>query len=326
MTSANKQQKKQPQQQPQQPQAQQPEAQAAAQQPLSVREQFLASAKKYKLQVELKTEHGAEYVEKLRQNSITFGVGDAGTGKTFLAVAVAVLELMEGKVDKIIVGRPAVEATERLGFLKGSAEQKIAPYMVPIYDALDVLFNGNVPRNVMDSIEIAPLGFLRGRTFRSAFVLLDESQNSTLEQMKMLLTRPGEGTKYAITGDPTQVDLDKTTAGSGLVDAMRILKGKEGIAVQTFDKTDVVRSKLAQIVVDAFEEEAKRRQSQPKTLREVFHAFSWRTWFTGLLHREKPQAAAPGGNVVPFPAPGTQNTQQNQPSKPVMSTTAKLGG
>jgi len=199
----------------------------------------------------------ATYMDLLGKHEMVFGIGPAGTGKTYLAVAQAVAMLQAGKVERIVLSRPAVEAGERLGFLPGDLKEKVDPYMRPLYDALGDMMPGEqvVRRMGTGEIEIAPLAFMRGRTLSHAFVILDEAQNTTPVQMKMFLTRMGEGTRMAITGDLSQVDLPVGTR-SGLRDALDTLEGVAGIGVCRFDKRDVVRHPLVARIVDAYEQRA----------------------------------------------------------------------
>ena len=199
----------------------------------------------------------AAYMEALARSEMTFGIGPAGTGKTYLAVAQAVAMLQAGKVDRIVLSRPAVEAGERLGFLPGDLKEKVDPYLRPLYDALNDMMPGEqvVRRMTSGEIEVAPLAFMRGRTLAHAFVILDEAQNTTPVQMKMFLTRMGEGTRMVITGDLTQVDLPAGTR-SGLRDALDTLEGVTGITVCRFDKRDVVRHPLVARIVDAYDQRA----------------------------------------------------------------------
>ena len=196
----------------------------------------------------------ASYVRALHENDLVFGLGPAGTGKTYLAVAVAVAHFLEGRVDKIILSRPAVEAGERLGFLPGDMKEKVDPYMQPLYDALnDFLPARQVVKMIDDrQIEIAPLAFMRGRTLSHAFVILDEAQNATTMQMRMFLTRLGEGSCMAINGDTTQIDLPKGVL-SGLVEAERVLHGVEGIGFTRFTAKDVIRHPMVAKIVRAYE-------------------------------------------------------------------------
>jgi phosphate starvation-inducible PhoH-like protein len=196
-----------------------------------------------------------KYVEAIRHHDITLGVGPAGTGKTYLAMAMAISSLKEEKVARIILTRPAVEAGEALGFLPGDLYEKINPYLRPLYDALyDMLPMEEVQKNIEKGIiEIAPLAYMRGRTLNHAFIILDEAQNSTSEQMLMFLTRLGNNSKAVITGDPSQVDLPAHKR-SGLIEAMRILRSVEGIAIMQFQKRDVIRHALVQRIIAAYEE------------------------------------------------------------------------
>ena len=198
------------------------------------------------------------YVEAIRQNEMVFGLCPAGTGKTYLAVALAVSMYKQGLIDRMIFTRPAVEAGENLGFLPGDMQEKIDPYLRPIYDALHDAMPGDQITKKIDNgdIEIAPLAFMRGRTLKNAFVVLDEAQNTTSMQMKMFLTRMGEGSRMVITGDPSQVDL-KTGVHSGLKEAHTILKGVDGVAFVEFTAKDVVRHKLVSRVVKAYEDHKK---------------------------------------------------------------------
>jgi phosphate starvation-inducible PhoH-like protein len=197
----------------------------------------------------------ATYMEMLAEHEMVFGVGPAGTGKTYLAVAQAVAMLMAGKVDRIVLSRPAVEAGERLGFLPGDLKEKVDPYLRPLYDALHDMMPGDQVTKRMGTgeIEVAPLAFMRGRTLAHAFVILDEAQNTTPVQMKMFLTRMGEGTHMVIAGDLTQVDLPNGVR-SGLRDALETLEGVPGLAVCRFDKRDVVRHPLVARIVDAYDQ------------------------------------------------------------------------
>lgn len=207
-----------------------------------------------KKQVEPRTDAQKAYVRSLFQNEMAFGIGPAGTGKTYIAVAVGVTMLIGGHVEKIILSRPAVEAGERLGFLPGDMKDKIDPYMQPLYDALnDFLPQKQLAKLMEDKrIEIAPLAFMRGRTLSNAFVVLDEAQNATTMQMKMFLTRLGQGSRMVITGDRSQVDLPRGTT-SGLHDAERILAGVKGVSFNYFTSKDVVRHPLVARVIEAYE-------------------------------------------------------------------------
>lgn len=194
------------------------------------------------------------YLEEIQAHDMVFGIGPAGTGKTYLAVAQAVAALVARQVERIVLARPAVEAGERLGFLPGDIQEKVDPYLRPLYDALyDLLDFEKVSRLVeRNAIEIAPLAFMRGRTLNDAFVIVDEAQNTTSEQMKMVLTRMGFGSKLVVTGDVTQIDLPAGRV-SGLVEATEVLAGVKGISFVLFDEKDVVRHRLVQAVVRAYE-------------------------------------------------------------------------
>lgn len=196
-----------------------------------------------------------KYLKALSENTITFGIGVAGTGKTYLAVAMAVQMFLEKKVDSIILTRPVVEAGEKLGFLPGDIKEKIDPYLQPLYDALyDMLPYDNIERYITTrELQLAPLAFMRGRTLANAFVILDEAQNVTIPQMKMFLTRLGQGSRMAITGDLTQIDLPLSSP-SGLIDAIEKLKHLKEIAIVKFESKDVVRHPLTKKIIDAYEQ------------------------------------------------------------------------
>jgi phosphate starvation-inducible PhoH-like protein len=210
--------------------------------------------------IKAKTAGQQLYTEKIRKNTIVFGVGPAGTGKTFLAVAMAVKALREKQVSRVILTRPAIEAGEKLGFLPGDLQSKIDPYLRPLYDALyEMLGVENYQRLVEKQvIEIAPLAYMRGRTLDDSFIILDEAQNATSEQMKMFLTRLGFGSKAVITGDPSQTDLGYGQK-SGLSDATKILAGIEDIAIHRFTDRDVVRHRLVQKIILAYEADEQNR-------------------------------------------------------------------
>jgi phosphate starvation-inducible PhoH-like protein len=193
------------------------------------------------------------YVDGIRNNTVTFGIGPAGTGKTYLAIALAVAALSEREVARIILTRPAVEAGERLGFLPGDLQAKVDPYLRPLFDALHDMLDADRLASHMDKgmIEIAPLAFMRGRTLNDSFIILDEAQNTSPEQMQMFLTRLGFGSRVVVTGDITQIDLPRGQR-SGLVNVMRILEGVPDIAFVRFDDADVVRHKLVQRIVNAY--------------------------------------------------------------------------
>ena len=235
---------------------------------VDLREYFLRRSLRpsAKRQVVAKSLNQRRYLDAIEQHDIVFGVGPAGTGKTYLAMAQAVSFLVSKKVSRIILARPAVEAGEKLGFLPGDLQEKVNPYLRPLYDALyDMLEAERVERYLeRGTIEIAPLAFMRGRTLNDAFVILDEAQNTTSEQMKMCLTRLGFGSKAVVTGDITQIDLPAGRV-SGLIEALRVVSRIEGIACVMFDEQDVVRHKLVQQIVRAYAEfEAAGRDVVPQ--------------------------------------------------------------
>ena len=211
--------------------------------------------------VKPKTLGQKKYVDSIRNNTITLGAGPAGTGKTYLAVAMAVKAFRAKEVNRIILTRPAVEAGEKLGFLPGDLQQKVDPYLRPLYDALFDMLGAESFQKYQErgSIEVAPLAYMRGRTLDDSFIILDEAQNTTREQMKMFLTRLGFGSKIVVTGDVTQIDLPDGKK-SGLVDAMRILKNVDDIAINIFTEKDVVRHKLVQDIIKAYEKQEERKK------------------------------------------------------------------
>jgi len=206
-----------------------------------------------------KSPNQRHYIEAIRDNDLVFGIGPAGTGKTYLAVAMAITLLNEKRIQRILLCRPAVEAGERLGFLPGDIAAKVDPYLRPLYDALyDMLEPDRIERLIeRGTIEVAPLAFMRGRTLNDAFIILDEAQNTTPEQMKMFLTRIGLDSKAVVTGDVTQIDLPAQKT-SGLVEAQEVVAGIPGIAVVPFDKSDVVRPPIVQRIVAAYDERVRR--------------------------------------------------------------------
>ncbi len=210
-------------------------------------------------QIKCKTLGQKKYVRALKKSTVVFGVGPAGTGKTYLAVAMAVLAFKNKEVDKIILTRPAVEAGEKLGFLPGDLQNKVDPYLRPLYDALQEFFGLETYRNLMErgAIEVAPLAYMRGRTLNNAYIILDEAQNCSIEQMKMFLTRLGEGSRAVITGDITQIDLPKERK-SGLIHAIGVLRDVEGIRVIQLTHKDVVRHELVQRIIQAYERSEKQ--------------------------------------------------------------------
>ena len=238
-------------------------AQIAEDRAYSLRDYFTRSrfSPAGKKQVAPKSAMQRKYVEAIQQRDIVFGIGPAGTGKTYLGVAMAVQALMQKQVNRIVLARPAVEAGEKLGFLPGDLQEKVDPYLRPLYDALFDLVDYERVTRLLEKrvIEVAPLAFMRGRTLSDAFVILDEAQNTTSEQMKMFLTRIGFGSKAVITGDVTQIDLP-TGKRSGLVEAERVLAGVEGIEFVYFSDRDVVRHKLVQMIIKAYETHTKKSE------------------------------------------------------------------
>lgn len=214
-----------------------------------------------KKQVAPKSANQRKYIQAIQEKDVVFGIGVAGTGKTYLAVAMAVQALMQKQVNRIVLARPAVEAGEKLGFLPGDLQDKVDPYLRPLYDALFDLIDYERATRLLEKrvIEVAPLAFMRGRTLSDAFIILDEAQNTTSEQMKMFLTRIGFGSKAVITGDVTQVDLP-TGKRSGLIEAERILANLDDIEFIYFTDKDVVRHKLVQLIIRAYEEQGKKSQ------------------------------------------------------------------
>ncbi len=212
-----------------------------------------------KKSVSAKTVNQRKYIEALQTNDLTFGIGVAGTGKTYLAVAAAVQALFSKQVDRIVLTRPAVEAGEKLGYLPGDLQDKVDPYLRPLYDALFDLVDQEKVTKMLEKriIEIAPLAFMRGRTLANSFIILDEAQNTTNEQMKMFLTRIGFGSRAVVTGDKTQIDLPRGQK-SGIIQAENILQNIEGIEFCYFSDKDVVRHKLVQMIVRAYEENTSR--------------------------------------------------------------------
>ena len=211
-------------------------------------------AKTTKSSVTAKTIKQNEYLEALYNKQIVFGIGPAGTGKTYLAVAAAVAQLLEGKYDRIILSRPAVEAGEKLGFLPGDMKEKVDPYLRPFYDAIyELLPMDEAMRKIQSSmIEIAPLAFMRGRTLSNAFVILDEAQNATSTQIKMFLTRCGKNSRMVVNGDPSQIDLPKHI-GSGLIDSIHALEQLSEVEITKFSKKDIVRDEIVSKIIDAYD-------------------------------------------------------------------------
>ena len=219
-------------------------------------------------QIKCKTVGQQAYVDAIKKDTVVFGVGPAGTGKTYLAVCMAVAAFKSRQVEKIILTRPAVEAGEKLGFLPGDLHEKVDPYLRPLYDALQELLGLETYVKLMErgAIEVAPLAYMRGRTLSNAFIILDEAQNTTKEQMKMFLTRLGEGSKMVVTGDVTQIDLDGKD--SGLVHATKVLENVEGISVCKLTAKDVVRHPLVMRIIRAYEKDADAKEKTKKTAEE----------------------------------------------------------
>ncbi len=219
-------------------------------------ETLLISARKKAIQA--RTENQQKYVEAIRNNDIVFGMGPAGTGKTYLAMAMAIAALRNGEVERLILTRPAVEAGEKLGFLPGDLQDKVDPYLRPLYDALYDMVEYEKLQKLFQTrvVEVAPLAYMRGRTLSNAFIILDEAQNTSPEQMKMFLTRMGNGSKIVVTGDGTQIDLP-TGKNSGLLEIQRILSKVKGIEFITFTPKDVVRHRLVQSIVEAYNQHEK---------------------------------------------------------------------
>ena len=215
--------------------------------------------------VKPKTIGQKQYVDAILKDTVTIGVGPAGTGKTYLAVAAAVAAFRDKQVNRIILTRPAVEAGERLGFLPGDLQSKVDPYLRPLYDALFDMLGAETYNKYLErgSIEVAPLAYMRGRTLDDSFIILDEAQNTTLPQIKMFLTRMGRNAKFIVTGDVTQIDLPRRS-DSGLTRAMEILRGVEGIGIVEFDKRDIVRHQLVKYIVDAFDKYAGDTRREPE--------------------------------------------------------------
>ena len=213
-------------------------------------------------QVKCKTLGQKKYVDAIKKNTCVFGIGPAGTGKTYLAVAMAVVALKNKDVERIVLTRPAVEAGEKLGFLPGDLQQKVDPYLRPLYDAINEMMGAEAFQRLIErqAVEVAPLAYMRGRTLNDAFIILDEAQNTTSEQMKMFLTRMGTGSKMVITGDITQIDLPGIRK-SGLVEALEVLRGVEDIAMVTLTHKDVVRHELVQAIVKAYEKHSGRKEN-----------------------------------------------------------------
>lgn len=254
------------------------------------------------------------YIDAIRRFDIVFGIGPAGTGKTYLAMAMAVADLMKHKVSRVVLTRPAVEAGEKLGFLPGDLAEKINPYLRPLYDALYDMVDFDRASKMIErgTIEVAPLAFMRGRTLNDSFVILDEAQNTTSEQMKMFLTRLGYGSKAVITGDVTQIDLPTGTR-SGLKEAQRILRGIEGISFSFFSEKDVVRHRLVQDVILAYErahDEQERFEKEKREQRRLRAQARYDNRHFGQSPRSEPEQTA---NLGPHdPAPSATDAGRTQ--------------
>ncbi len=264
------------------------------------------------------------YIDAIRRFDIVFGIGPAGTGKTYLAMAVALAELMKHKVSRVVLTRPAVEAGEKLGFLPGDLAEKINPYLRPLYDALHDMVDFDRASKMIErgTIEVAPLAFMRGRTLNDSFVILDEAQNTTSEQMKMFLTRLGYGSKAVITGDITQIDLPAGTR-SGLKEAHQILQHIDGIKFVFFSEKDVVRHRLVQDVITAYEraqEEKERAEQERKALRRSRAQARYDDrglWQGARGEPDRVTAVGPDGSAAPEPDAGrTQPRPSDGPGDP----------
>lgn len=220
--------------------------------------------------IRCKTLGQREYVRAIKRNTLTFGIGPAGTGKTYLAMAMAVTALKNKEVERIVLTRPAVEAGEKLGFLPGDLSQKVDPYLRPLYDAMFEMLGAETCQRMQERgvIEVAPLAYMRGRTLSDAFIILDEAQNTTTEQMKMFLTRMGFRSKIVVTGDPSQIDLPRGKS-SGLIEAVQALEGVEDISVISLTYQDVVRHELVQAIVQAYDAYARQAKEEGYRAREV---------------------------------------------------------
>jgi phosphate starvation-inducible PhoH-like protein len=274
-----------------------------------------------------KTVNQRRYIEAIERNDLVIGVGPAGTGKTYLAVAMAISALMSKRVSRIILTRPAVEAGERLGFLPGTLQEKVDPYLRPLYDALHDMLEPEKVEKLLERaiIEVAPIAFMRGRTLNDSFIILDEAQNSTPEQMKMVLTRQGFGSKMVVNGDVTQIDLPPGRR-SGLLDALDVLRGVDGISFVNFDDRDVVRHSLVQRIVRAYEKyneligagrqlTLRLAENAPEVPPDAVAASLDAAPSAGAaasLQNVAPQVSSPGASPVtspvapPAPSPGTQ--------------------
>jgi phosphate starvation-inducible PhoH-like protein len=253
--------------------------------------------------VQPKSPNQRRYLEAIEQYDMVFGVGPAGTGKTYLAVAMAISALLNKQVNRIILARPAVEAGERLGFLPGTLQEKIDPYLRPLYDALfDMLEPERVERYLEKNIiEIAPIAFMRGRTLNDSFVILDEAQNTTSEQMKMFVTRLGFNSKAVITGDVTQIDLPSARR-SGLIEAVEILQSVNGLAFVHFDESDVVRHHLVQRIIRAYDEHKVRLAEQQLSLLEPKSEPRSESKFEPKFEpKSEPKSGAPQANITDAP-------------------------
>jgi phosphate starvation-inducible PhoH-like protein len=264
------------------------------------------------------------YIDAIRRFDIVFGIGPAGTGKTYLAMAMAVADLMKHKVSRVVLTRPAVEAGEKLGFLPGDLAEKINPYLRPLYDALYDMVDFDRASKMIErgTIEVAPLAFMRGRTLNDSFVILDEAQNTTSEQMKMFLTRLGYGSKAVITGDITQIDLPTGTR-SGLKEAQHILRGIDGIQQIFFSEKDVVRHRLVQNIITAYEhaqEERERFEQEKREQRRLRAQARYDNRHFGQSPRSEPERTASMGTLDSAPsatdANRTQSGTSNGPNDP----------
>jgi phosphate starvation-inducible PhoH-like protein len=257
-----------------------------------------------------KTMNQRRYVDAIERDDLVFGIGPAGTGKTYLAVAMAVSALLSKRVSRIVLTRPAVEAGERLGFLPGTLQEKVDPYLRPLYDALYDMLEADKVEKLLErnTIEVAPIAFMRGRTLNDSFIIMDEAQNSTPEQMKMILTRQGFNSKMVVTGDPTQIDLQGLR--SGLIEVVDVLRGVEGISFVQFDDRDVVRHSLVQKIVRAYE----RYNEKIGANRQMSLKLADRPADGDTPNPAAPAKVEPPQSALRAPEPGTPESVSGSPA------------